>query len=681
MFFARLFPALAACLLLLSPAMIQAQSGVGQALKIPARLVALDAATPGSEMLVAVAFTPEPGWHGYWKNPGDAGFGLTLDWALPNGWNAGTPEFPVPQRLVIGGLMNHVYKGDHAVLVPVRIPADAADRGRVTLHVDAEWLACADICIPQRDTLQLTVALGVSPAPSALHASWRAAIAPVMDRAGTYARSGDTVRLAIPVPATLDLPDPHVFVATPNVVGYAAAQAFSRRGDMLLVEMAASRSDGGAGQFEGLLAFGDGGGVAFTADAGTVPDGKGFEPLAVSTGTPSLVILLLSALAGGLLLNVMPCVFPILSLKALSLAKSSAGEQAARHEGLAYTAGVVLACLALGALLLALRAGGQQVGWAFQLQEPAVVVALFALAAAITANLAGLFELPTLARHNSGKPAGAFGTGVLAAIAATPCTGPFMAAALGAALLLPPAEALLLFGALGLGLALPFLAIGFVPALRRMLPKPGAWMERFRRAMAVPMGLTALALVWLLAQLGGRGFALVVVIGVFGLVVAFAIVGRLQRKGRMAWPAFALVAAPFVVFAAIAAPASYDSTKRFAAASRLDPVPYSSDALTEARATGQPVFLWFTADWCVTCKVNERVAIERAATEEAFAAAGVIAMRGDWSQPDGEIVAFLEQQGVAGIPLYVWYAPAGTAEILPPVLTPDTLVRRAKAVR
>ncbi len=199
--------------------------------------------------------------------------------------------------------------------------------------------------------------------------------------------------------------------------------------------------------------------------------------------------------------------------------------------------------------------------------------------------------------------------------------------------------------------------------------------------MAVPMGLTALALVWLLAQLGGRGFALMVTIGVFGLVVAFAIVGRLQRNGRMAWPAFVLVAAPFVVFAAIAAPASYEGTSRSAAASRLDPVPYSPDALADARATGKPVFLWFTADWCVTCKVNESIAIERAATEEAFDAAGVIAMRGDWSQPDAEIVAFLEQQGVAGIPLYVWYAPGGTAEILPPVLGPDLLVRRAEAVR
>jgi len=341
---------------------------------------------------------------------------------------------------------------------------------------------------------------------------------------------------------------------------------------------------------------------------------------------------------------------------------------------------VILACLALGGLMLALRAAGQQVGWAFQLQEPGVVVVLLVLAAVLTANFAGVFELPGLPIRRSGQPASAFGTGLLAAFVATPCTGPFMAAALGAALLLPWAQALLLFAALGLGLALPFLLLGFVPAIRRILPAPGPWMERFRRIMALPMGLTAMALIWLTSRIGGQGFALVALVLVFGVMIALMVVGKLQKSGKMAWPAFGLIAAPFAIFAAFALPASYEVRSATAADSVLDPVPYNAAALAQARASGQPVFLWFTADWCLTCKVNEGVAIERDATREAFEQAGVLAMRGDWTRRDPAITRFLEERGVAGVPLYLWYpAGGGEPEQLPQVLTPDSLSQRARA--
>ncbi len=338
----------------------------------------------------------------------------------------------------------------------------------------------------------------------------------------------------------------------------------------------------------------------------------------------------------------------------------------------------MLACVGLGGLLLALRAAGEQVGWAFQLQEPGVVVALLVLAAAITANFAGLFELPSLSVTTGGKPAGAFATGLLAAFVATPCTGPFMAAALGAALLLPVPQALLLFALLGLGLALPFLLLGFIPALRRMLPKPGPWMERFRRIMAIPMGLTALALVWLTVQLGGRTFGLIALVLVIGVLIALWITGRLQRGGRLAWPAFALVAAPFLAFAVIALPSVYEAKGAEAKESIHNPQAFSADALAKARASGKPVFLWFTADWCVTCKVNESTSIERDTVRAAFEAAGVVTMVGDWTVRDPEITAFLTEQGAAGVPLYLWYAPGAAApEQLPQVLTPDLLVAKA----
>jgi DsbC/DsbD-like thiol-disulfide interchange protein/cytochrome c biogenesis protein CcdA len=634
----------------------------------------------GKEWLLALRFIPKgPEWHGYWSNPGDAGAGMVLALDLPPDWEVGEARYPVPKRLVIAGLMNHVYEGPYTVLVPV-VPGPSAagfgggpDGGMVRGTVD--YLACTnEICVPQ--SAQLTAQAGGD------FVRWRAEVAPLLDAAASFAIKGKTLRIGIPLPASVALSDPHVFVGNKQLVAYSAAQTFRRVGDTLVAEIPLDEyGTGKADALTGILAFGDGGGVRFDAALGAVPTGgelvAGPEMAAV---TPPLWTLILGALAGGLLLNIMPCVFPILSLKALSLARASESEAKARAEGLAYTAGVVLACVGLGALLLALRAAGEQVGWAFQLQEPGVVVALLVLSAAITANFAGLFELPSLSVSGGGKPAGAFATGLLAAFVATPCTGPFMAAALGAALLLPTPQALLLFALLGLGLALPFLALGFIPALRRMLPKPGAWMERFRRIMAIPMGLTALALLWLTVQLGGRPFGLIALLLVAGVIAALFVTGRLQRRGKMAWPAFGLVAAPFLAFAAIALPSVYAAGSAEPSASIHESIPFSREALAKARASGKPVFLWFTADWCVTCKVNEATSIEREAVLAAFAQSEVVTMVGDWTRRDEAITAFLSEQGAAGVPLYLWYAPgAAEPEQLPQVFTQDLLIERARA--
>jgi DsbC/DsbD-like thiol-disulfide interchange protein/cytochrome c biogenesis protein CcdA len=641
---------------------------------IPVTLHADGAPEAGKEWTLALHFVPKgPEWHGYWSNPGDAGAGMILSLDLPPDWEVGEPRYPVPHRLVIAGLMNHIYEGPYTVLVPV-VPGPSAASftgGPVTGVVD--YLACTDeICVPQ--SASLTAQTGGD------FARWRAEVAPLIDAKSSFAITGETLRIGIPLPASVALTDPHVFVANKQLVAYSAAQTFRRVGDMLVAEIPLDEfGDGKADSVSGILAFGDGGGVRFAAALGTVPTGGEVIAGAKAPVTPPLWTLILGALAGGLLLNIMPCVFPILSLKALSLARAGESEAKARAEGLAYTAGVVLACLGLGALLLALRAAGEQVGWAFQLQEPGVVVALLVLAAAITANFAGVFELPSFSVSGGGKPAGAFATGLLAAFVATPCTGPFMAAALGAALLLPVPQALLLFALLGLGLALPFLALGFIPALRRMLPKPGPWMERFRRIMAIPMGLTALALVWLTVQLGGRPFGLIALLLVFGIVVGLAVVGRLQRGGKLAWPAFGLIAAPFFAVAIIGLPSVYEARGAVAKESIHNPKAFSTDALAKARASGKPVFLWFTADWCVTCKVNESTSIERESVRAAFEKAGVVTMVGDWTVRDPAITQFLTEQGAAGVPLYLWYAPgAAMPEQLPQVLTPDLLEERSE---
>jgi DsbC/DsbD-like thiol-disulfide interchange protein/cytochrome c biogenesis protein CcdA len=638
---------------------------------LAAELIAEGPAVPGETLTLALKFTPDPGWHGYWTNPGDAGYGMRLEWDLPEGWTVGEPLYPVPHKLLIAGLMNHVYEGEYAVLVPIELPEQAAVQNITPIELKGDWLVCTnEICVPESATLTLRLASGEGPRDPRFD-QWRAAIPPLLDSPARFELTEARLRIAIPLPASLELDDPHVFVRNEQLVDYAAAQTFTREGDLLIAEIPRKGLAEGVDEVTGILKLDDAGnGVTFEARTGEVP--RSGVPVAGGGIDPApLWALLGGALLGGLVLNLMPCVFPILSLKALTLARAGGSEAEARREGVAYTAGVVLACLALGALLLALRAGGSEIGWAFQLQEPGVVVALLVLAVAITANFAGLYELPSLSFTGSGGRSSAFATGLLAAFVATPCTGPFMAAALGAALLLPWWQGLALFGALGLGLALPFLALGFVPALRKMLPRPGKWMDTFRKILAVPMGLTALALLWLAWRSGGAWFALAAL-----ALSMVAVVLMMAWQGRRRFTGLAMIAAGAAAVALL--PFAYAPRDSSGAESLLAAVPFSEPALAEARASGKPVFVWFTADWCLTCKVNESVAIEREATRAAFEQAGVIAMRGDWTRRDPAITRFLTAHGAAGVPLYLWYAPGREPQVLSQVLAPDTLTELAE---
>lgn len=646
---------------------------------IETRLLAEGPAAPGSTVTVAIAQNPVPGWHGYWLNPGDAGFGMTLDWSLPPGFVAGEPQYPVPQPMLIGPLMNHVYEGPYAILVPIEVPADATPGTTVPVALKADWLACTDeICVPEKGQFatRLTITDSVTQeAKNEQFFRWRAALpAPVLAR-GTYEVSGKRLRIAVPVAQAASIDSPHLFLGEDGIADYAAPQRFSRSGDWLIVETDAADGAASAGPASAVLRLdGEGRGLAVTLEPGEVPDaGSLLAGADGSNWADSLFWLTFAAFLGGLILNVMPCVFPILSLKALSLAR--ANSEGAHVEALAYTGGVMLAVLSLGAAMLGLRAAGQEIGWAFQLQEPATVVLLLVLAAAITANLSGLYEM-TLPISMDRQGGGAFLTGLLAAFVATPCTGPFMAAAMGAALLLPVFEAMLLFAALGFGLAFPFLLIGFVPHLRRALPAPGRWMVHFRRAMAVPMGLTAIALVWLTWRVGGAGLMALGVAAVALSLAALAFAGRRQRRGRgIAAPVAAAIGIVLAAGAASTALAPRERTVTDTHASN----DFSDAALAEARASGKPVFAYFTADWCVTCKINEATAIDRDPTRMAFEAAQVVVLRGDWTLRDPAITRYLEAQGAAGVPLYAWYEPGKEAEILPQILTSDMLVERAKA--
>ena len=633
-----------------------------------------ETARPAAGSTVTLAFDsrPAPEWHGYWQNPGDAGIETQLAWTVPDGVRAGALRYPVPDRLIIGGLMNYVYEAPFAQLVDLTIPAGLVPGTKLPVSVKADYLVCTrEICVPETQTLSTELTIGdgaVDPATRARFDAWRQKLPKPLGSTATWQAANGRFRLAVPYPANAAADEVYFYPLAGGAVDYAAPQTVTRDGDRLVLTTKAA-STPASGPIEGVLAVGPGQGFAVTAAPGTVAAPAPGNDTGAVRGA---LLAFAGALIGGLLLNIMPCVFPILSLKALSLAKSGETEGAARREALAYTAGVVLVCLALGGVLLALRAGGASVGWAFQLQDPRVIGVLLLLVAGIALNLAGLFELPTPRFASRSGTGGAFATGALAAFVATPCTGPFMGAALGAALVLPPLAAMLVFAGLGLGIALPFLLIGFVPALRRRLPKPGAWMARLRRILSVPMFLTALALAWVLGRQAGVdgmtiGLAATLLAG-FGLWWT----GRRQESGRDRtwWPAAPAVALALVAVLLVRpqAPA--------AAATIAGVEPFSEQRLASLRAEGRPVFAYFTADWCLTCKVNEKAAIETEETRRAFADGKVAVLVGDWTDGDPALGRFIEAHNRAGVPLYLWY-PAGAdrPQVLPQLLTSGMLAR------
>jgi thiol:disulfide interchange protein len=658
----RLRPLFLLVLLLLGSGAAFAQAGPRH---MDVRLVPETAsAAAGSSVTLAFVMRPAPGWHGYWRNPGDAGDAPRVQWRLPEGWRAGPLQYPMPVRLVVAGLMNYVFERDYALLARVAIPAAAEPGAAFPIDARLDYLVCTDqVCVPESATVSTQVNIGAPRNPDPAFDAWRRAIPAQAGSEGLFETAGGRIRLALPLPAATALDRPYFYVGTLDALSHAAEQDISRSGDLVIVETAAGRRAAALPAIEGILQLADGRGLAFSARRGDVPG------IPSQSEGPAILWALLGALLGGLILNVMPCVFPILSLKALSLARAGETETGARREALAYAAGVIATCLALGGLLLALRAGGAAIGWAFQLQDPRVILLLLLLITAIALGLAGLFELPVIGAGDrltrSRGMRGAFFTGALAAFVATPCTGPFMGAALGAALVLPAAGALAVFAGLGLGLALPFLLLGFVPGLRRLLPRPGAWMATFQRLLSLPMFLTALGLAWILGrQTGVDGMA-------FGLGAALAValcLWWLGRGGRwLAW--LALVAA-------IATPLALLPTEAPAARAEgpLAAESFSEARLAALRRAGTPVFVYFTADWCLTCKVNERGAMASADVAASFRAHGIAVLAGDWTRGDPAIGRFLERHGRSGVPFYLYYPRGrGEPEVLPQILTAGRL--------
>ena len=692
-----------------------AEPGPQRTERIEAELVPMSAwAAPGSTAVVAVKQTIRPGWHTYWRNPGDSGGATTLTWTLPQGVRAGDIVWPLPERQRITGLMNYGYSGEVWLPVTIEIPATARAGTVLPLTVKASFFVCsAEMCVPEDLTLRLDLPVREGAAP--LDRRHGAAITTVLEQAprpaGLEARialeDGVLTLSAAGVPLAGRDPGPsYFFPFTGGVIDHPAAQTGEWGPQGLTLRLSPggeTRAAGLTGPVDGVLvtAYGAweiraeaGAPLAGTGGSGLLPaaaDGAPEAPEAASGASlTTFAQALLFAVLGGLILNLMPCVFPILAMKAASLAASAHDARHARRDGLAFLAGVLTTFLLLAGGLLALRATGEAVGWGFQLQSPPVTAGLALLILAVALNLSGVFHVGAGLQGAGSGPLsrlpgglGAFFTGALAVIVAAPCTAPFMAFALGAALVMPWPMALLVFLGLGLGLALPFVAVSLSPGLLAKLPRPGPWMERLKGLLAFPMYATALWLAWVFSrQTGAEALGLLFAAGLLLALGAWLIgCGQTERGfGRRgvfhltAGVAALLLAGAALIVAARAPVAEAGPTVSEPGGGAAS-APWSTAAVEAALAGGRPVLVNFTADWCVTCKINERTSLSSAGVKAAIERSNAVYLVGDWTRRDDAITAELQRHGRSGVPLYLLYTP-GSSEprVLPQLLTEGVVV-------
>jgi len=635
------------------------------------------AVAPGGTVMLGLRLRLAPGWHTYWMHAGDAGAPPEIVPDLPAGAVAGPIAWPAPERIEYGPLVNYGYHDEVLLPFPVRLPEGLPLGGTLPITARATWLVCAEVCIPEEGTFRLDLpveaAARADPATADLFAASEAArpaASPWQARAA-FDRAAGVLTLEGPGIGRETVRDAVFLAGAAGMIDHAAPQRLTVAPGRL--ELALRPAAGAVpAAVEGVLLLTDGGGRRLA-----------YEVAAPVTGAPPASMALWQALGfaflGGLILNLMPCVFPVLAMKAMALARMSGEARGrVRLHALSYTAGVLLCFAALGGLMLALRAGGAAAGWGFQFTAPGFVAAMAWLMLAVGLNLSGVFAMGGAVGAGSGVAVrgghlGSFATGGLAVLVATPCTAPFMAAALGAALSMEPAAAMAVFLALGLGLAAPYGLLAVAPGLAARMPRPGAWMERLRQGLAFPMYAAAAWLVWVLAQQAGPDAVLGVLAG--GVMLAFAAwaLGQAQRAGGsrvgLAAAALGLAGALALLPRIAAAPAE-------AAAPGPGAEAWSEARVAEMRAEGRTVFVNATAAWCITCQVNERVALRAEAVQAAFAARRVAYLKADWTGGDAAIGALLRAHGRDGVPLYLVYREGSAApEVLPQILTEGIVLR------
>ena len=650
---------------------------------------------PGKPLWVGLQIAHQPKWHTYWKNSGDSGLPTVLEWQLPAGITAGDIAWPTPKKILIGTLANYGY--ENTVLLPVPLTVAKNFNGeQLDIKLKAAWLVCEKECIPQEGDFTLSIPSKSSTAlqSQVFQAAFDAAPKPLAAGASQIDVSAKAIKIALSgLPATLTGKDLAFFPETGSVIEPAAQWTQSWQGSVWTAQIPLSgqRTESPA-VMPIVVAFGSAsyrieapvkGEWPKVAAATQLPPAldtalkanasSGAAPIQAPTISLTLWVALLGALIGGMILNLMPCVFPVLAIKVVSFVKVK--DQRTRvATGLAYTAGVTLSFLALGALLLALRAAGEQLGWGFQLQSPAVVAALAVLFTLIGLNLAGLFEfgnfLPSRVASLQAKnpTVDSFLSGVLAAAIASPCTAPFMGASLGYAVGLPAVQALAVFAAIGLGMALPYLAASAIPAVARMLPRPGAWMVTFRQLMAFPMFATVVWLVWVLGQQSGIDGAG----ALLGLLVLMALsIWALTLKGRARSVIATLSIAFFALFIwSVGKNITKLQESNVAVATKSDGwQPWEPGRVEQITSSGQSVFVDFTAAWCVTCQYNKKTTLSNALVLADFEEKKVTLLRADWTRRDPAVTAALAQLGRSGVPVYVIYKPGRAPVVLSEILS------------
>jgi thiol:disulfide interchange protein len=620
------------------------------------------AAKPGSTMWVAIRQVIAPGWHTYWRNPGDSGLATSISWMLPRGIAAGEPQWPTPEQFTTGPIVNFGYKNEATVLVPLTVSPRAVI-GAAAAQAKLFLLECAQVCIPEQATLSID--LHKTSGPSSIFAKARAALPHMFDGTAYVAVDAKTLTLTLTsaVLKGVKANALRFYPATPRVVDYDLSTSARINSDRLIWKVARAPHARMFGNFDGILDIHGIGTFAVSATRVTAPISA--APYADGLTLAGALVL---AFLGGLILNLMPCVLPILSMKALALAHSAGNSGILRRDGVFYFAGVFATFIVLSGSLLLLKAGGAALGWGYQLQSPLFVFVLALLMTAIGLNLLGVFELPLsltgvgedLTRAKGGQ--GAFFTGALAVLVATPCTAPFMGTALGFALTQSAVSTMIVFMALGAGFALPFSALAFTPALVRLIPKPGIWMVRFKELLAFPMFAATIWLIWVLnQQVGPAGLTAALSTGV-GLVF---VIWLLALSGpRLRWVIGPVGLASLIALSVNIRTIAPDTEGNWA--------PWSAAAVADARHSGKPVLVDFSAAWCVTCLVNERVAFDDAAVTAGLKRDGVVTLKGDWTNRSAAIAEELKRYGRSGVPLYLLY-PARIEDptiVLPQILTP-----------
>ena len=641
--------------------------------------------SPGDVADAGLYFKIDPGWHIYWQNAGDSGEPPHIKWTLLDGITAGPLQFPAPRRLPLGPLMDFGYENE--VLFPFTLNvASTAKAGHTTLHAKVDWLVCREVCIPGKAELETVRDVAPHPVKTTALASDAEIVRRFVSNlpkdfpsSGTLAFQATPTGFRLGVTTGQRETEAAFFPAEQDVLDNPAAQKVTPTAKGLILDLKKDANlTANPTQLKGVLELS--GGRSFEIAA--VP-GK------VAAAAPSLewsAFLRISGLAflGGLILNLMPCVFPVLFLKGLSLVNSGSEERhRLRNHGLVYTVGILVSFWALVALLLALRAAGSVLGWGFLFQSPIFLALMAGLLFFLGLSLAGQFEIGLLLTSAGGSLAakqgyaGSFFTGVLAVVVATPCTAPFMGVAVGYALSQPPAITFAVFTALALGLALPYFALTLQPAWNRLLPRPGAWMEILRQAVSVPIFVTVIWLAWVLAQAYGAATLAALLCGFLLLAIAGWFLGRWPAK-RWATVVSAVLLIGVVGMAVLGARAASENGPNASqgavsgsnvAAGAWEP--WTADAVSRYQAQGRPVFVDFTASWCLSCQVNERVALQRPEVQQAFQSGNVALLRADWTRHDEAITQALQSLDRSGVPAYALYAP-GQAEptLLPEVLTP-----------